>query len=88
MATVTRQVAALDNETLTLSVEYDSVTLIVSAVTVVNNTGRSVVTWVTDDAGTGKAQFYRLGTGTTRRNLTPSQRFPLDQPGYAFGIGG
>jgi hypothetical protein len=72
MAAVIQPVVTLNEPgaTLTLTITFDSITLLVTAVTVVNNLGHSYTFTVTNTANPVQTITRTLGQGTTIPDLT------------------
>jgi hypothetical protein len=72
MAAVSQLVASLNEPggTLTLTITYDSVTLLVTGVMVVNNLGHDYTFSVTNTANPVQTIIRTIGQGTTIPDLT------------------
>jgi hypothetical protein len=72
MATVSQPVVTLNEPggTLTLTITFDSITLLVTAVTIVNNLGHSYTFTVTNTANPLQTITVTLGAGTTIPDLS------------------
>jgi hypothetical protein len=72
MAAVSQPVVTLTEPggTLTLTIAFDSITLLVTAVTVVNNLGHSYTFSVTNTLNPAETITRTLGQGTTIPDLT------------------
>jgi hypothetical protein len=72
MAAVTQQMATLNEPTgtLTVTIAFDSLTLLVTAVTVVNSLGHDYTFTVTNTANPVQTVTRTIGQGTTIPDLT------------------